>query len=77
MKTRTLNAVIDSIVRPNTCFANVSANPTYYLRSSVIIFLLAAVSAFLSSTLNVWYWSHDGNNQFGFSLAPHHVKICL
>ena len=70
MKTRSINVVIDSIIRPNTCFANISENPRYYFTSSVIIFAVAAVSASLSSALNGWYWNFNGQNYLDFSAMP-------
>ena len=70
MKTRTISAVIDVLIRPNTCFANISENSRYYYTSAVIVFVLAAVSAFFSSILNTWFWSHDGENFLNFSLMP-------
>ena len=70
MKTRIINAAIDVLIRPNTCFANISQNSRYYYTSAVIIFVLAAVSAFFSSILNIWFWSHDGENFLDFSIMP-------
>lgn len=70
MKTRSINAVIDSIIRPNTCFAKVSENAGHYFTSSVIIFAVAAVSASLSSALNIWYWNFNEQNYLDFSLMP-------
>ncbi len=66
MKARTINAVIDSIIRPSTCFANISEDARYYFTSSVIIFAIAAVSSSLSSILNVWYLSHGEWNYLDF-----------
>ena len=70
MNARTINAVIDSIIRPNTCFVNISENARYYVTSSVIIFAVAAVSSSLSSVLNVWYWNHDGQNYLDVGVMP-------
>lgn len=70
MQSRSINAVIDSIIRPSTCFANISENPRYYFRPSVIIFVIAAVSAFLSTVLNVWYWNYNGQSNLDFSVLP-------
>ena len=70
MKTRSIKAVVDSIVRPNTCFADISENERCYFTSSVIIFALAAVSASLSSALNGWYWNLNGQNYLDFSAMP-------
>ena len=70
MNTRSIKAVIDSIIRPNTCFANISENTRYYFTSSVIIFAVAAVSASLSSALNGWYWNLNGQNYLDFSAMP-------
>ena len=70
MKTRIINAAIDVLIRPNTCFANISENFRYYYTSAVIIFVLAAISAFFSSILNTWFWSHDGENFLDFSVMP-------
>ena len=67
---RTVNAVIDSIIKPSTCFANISENARYYFTSSVIIFAIAAVSSFLSSFLNVWYWNPNAENYLDFRLIP-------
>jgi len=68
MKNISINAVIDSIIRPDTCFANVSENTKYYFRTSVVIFIIAGASALLSSVLNMSYWNNDGQNYLGFSV---------
>lgn len=68
MKTRSINAIIDSIVKPNTCYANVSENTKYYFTSSTIIFFIAGASTILSSILNMSYWNDDGQNYFDFSV---------
>ena len=70
MNTRSVNAVIDSIFRPSTCFANISENSRYYFRSSVIIFVIAAISAFLSTVLNVLYLNYNQQSNLDFSVLP-------
>ena len=68
MKNRSINTIINVIIMPNTCFANVTENTKYYFRSSVIIFLIAGTSALLSSVLNMAYWNNDGQNYLNFSV---------
>lgn len=69
MNTRLIIAIADVLVRPSTCFANVSDNPKYYFVSSVAIFVIAGTSAFLSSMLNASYWDPHGQNHLNFSAA--------
>ena len=68
MNLRSINAVIDSIIKPNTCFANVSENTKYYVTTSVVIFLIAGASTILSTVLNTSYWNHDGQSYLDFSV---------
>ena len=68
MKIRSINTIIDSIIRPNVCFAHVSENTKYYFTSSVIIFFIAGASAILSSLLNMSYWNNNGQNYLDFSV---------
>ena len=68
MKIRSINTIIDSIIRPNVCFANVSENVGHYFTLSVVIFAIAGASAILSSLLNMSYWNNDGRNYLDFSV---------
>ena len=68
MEIRPINAIIDLIIRPNICFANVSENARHYFTSSVVIFAIAGVSTILSSILNMSYWNNDGQNYLDFSV---------
>lgn len=68
MKNGSINAIVDAIIRPNTCFANVSENSKYYFRTSVVIFIIAGASALLSSVLNMSYWDNNGQNYLDFSV---------
>ncbi len=64
MKNRSINAIVDVIIRPNTGFANVSENTKYYFTSSVIIFAIAGISALLSSVLDMSHWNHDAGQSY-------------
>ena len=69
MRNRTLSAIVNVIIRPNTCFASVSENTNYYFTSSVIIFVIAGVSVLLSSILDMSYWNNDaGHSYLDFSV---------
>ena len=69
MRNRILSAIVNVIIRPNTCFASVSENTNYYFTSSVIIFAIAGVSVLLSSILDMSYWNNDvGHSYLDFSV---------
>ena len=67
MKTSLITTIADSIIRPNTCFANVSEDAKSYFIFSVIIFVIAGASSLFSDAINMAYWNSDGKNHLGFS----------
>ena len=67
MNNRSINAITDVIIRPTTCFANISQNTKFYLSSAIVIFTIAGCITILSDMLYLNHWNNNDVNYLGDS----------
>ena len=67
MNNKSINAITDVIVRPTTCFTNISKNTKFYFSSAIVIFAIAGCIGILSDTLYLYIWNNHGENYLGVS----------
>ena len=67
MNNKSINAITDVIVRPTTCFVNISKNTKFYFSSAIVIFTIAGCITILSDILYMYHWNNNDVHYLGDS----------